>query len=90
MLMSLIFIVVVLLYLLPSYLAFRHESRIKWFILLANLLARVVPPACLLCATGKIKGHSVESLLWPYGAPCYGRGMVPCVSLVFSAWRAKL
>jgi len=37
MLMSLIFIVVVLLYLLPSYLAFRHESRIKWFILLANL-----------------------------------------------------
>ena len=37
MLISLIFIVVILLYLIPSYLAFRHESRIKWFILLANL-----------------------------------------------------
>ena len=37
MLISLIFIVVILLYLIPSYLAFRHESRIKWLILLANL-----------------------------------------------------
>ena len=37
MLMSLIFIVIVLLYMLPTYLAFRHESRDKWLILILNV-----------------------------------------------------
>ena len=38
MLIYLFFIAIILLYMLPAYLAFRHESRIKWLILLANLL----------------------------------------------------
>ena len=38
MLIYLFFIAIILLYMLPTYLAFRHESRIKWLILLANLL----------------------------------------------------
>ena len=37
MLMYLIFIVFILLYMLPSYLAFRHESRDKWIILILNV-----------------------------------------------------
>ena len=37
MLMSLIFIVIVLLYMLPTYLAFRHKSRDKWLILILNV-----------------------------------------------------
>ena len=37
MLIYLFFIAIILLYMLPTYLAFRHESRIKWLILLANL-----------------------------------------------------
>ena len=37
MLISLIFIVIVLLYMLPTYLAFRHKSRDKWLILILNV-----------------------------------------------------